>query len=76
MISKKKNKPPLSSYAQVSTAIIEMILVITGFVYAGTWLDAKQFINFPLFTIVLSLLGVGIAMYLLIRVFVKKEDKK
>ena len=75
MTNKKKNKPPLSSYTQVSTAIVEMILVITGFVYAGTWLDDKKFINFPLFTIVLSLLGVGIAMYLLIRIFVNKDDK-
>lgn len=67
MQNKKNNNLPWQKYVEITGIIIEMILIIGGFVYAGIWLDEKKFIDFPIFTIVLSLAGVGIAMYLLIK---------
>lgn len=67
MKNKASNKSPYQKYAQVSALVIEMGVIIGLFVYGGTFIDKKTGFEMPLFTIVLSLLGVGIAMYLLIR---------
>lgn len=67
MQNKKKNNLPWRKYAEITGIIIEMIIIIGGFVYGGIWLDEQKFIDFPLFSIVLSLAGVAIAMYLLIK---------
>jgi len=44
-----------------------MGLIIVGGVYAGIWLDRKYPNEFSGFTIGISLLGVFIALYLVIR---------
>jgi ATP synthase protein I len=67
MQNKKNNNLAWRKYAEITGIIIEMILIIGGFVYGGIWLDEQKFIDFPLFTIVLSLSGVAIAMYILIK---------
>lgn len=67
MKSKKNNNSPWRKYALITSIVIEMIVIIAVGVYAGIWLDSKEFLDFPLFTIVLSLSGVGIAMYILIK---------
>jgi len=48
------------------------ILIFAG-VFGGTKLDEKLKLSFPLFTIVFSLLGVFLALYLVIREFIRKK---
>jgi hypothetical protein len=45
----------------------QMAVVIFIFIYAGRYLDQQQWVSFPLFTVVGSLLGVAIALYGVIR---------
>jgi len=44
-----------------------MFAVIALLSYAGVYLDEKNQNEFPLYTLILSLLGVGASMYLVIR---------
>ncbi|MBA2584082.1 MAG: AtpZ/AtpI family protein [Bacteroidetes bacterium] len=44
-----------------------MIAIILAGVYAGIWLDDKIQLNYPLFKLVLTLLSVGLAMYVIIK---------
>lgn len=63
--SKKKTGPnPLMRFAGVG---IQMGVIITGGALLGNYLDEKQQNEKPIWTIVLSLLAIGIAMYLVIR---------
>ena len=63
--SKKKSGPnPLMRFAGVG---IQMGVIITGGALLGNYLDEKQQNEKPIWTIILSLLAIGIAMYLVIR---------
>ena len=47
---------------------IKMAVVILAFVMGGQWGDAQaNSIEFPLFTLIGSMLGVGLAIYIVIR---------
>lgn len=62
----------LSDYARFSGMAFEMIAIIGGTAYGGVkldqWADTK-----PLFTVILSLLGVGAALYVVIRDILKRN---
>lgn len=45
----------------------QMAVVIFLFIYLGRYLDRQGWLSFPLFTLVGSLFGVGIALYGVIR---------
>lgn len=63
--SNKKSGPnPLMRFAGVG---IQMGVIITGGALLGNYLDEKQVNEKPVWTIVLSLLAIGIAMYLVIK---------
>ena len=70
----KKDKP-LQSYAVYSNMGIEMAVLIAAGVFGGIKLD--EWLNLsPLFTILLSLFGVGIAMYVMIKTLSPKNTSK
>jgi len=48
------------------------ILIFAG-AFGGTKLDNKLNLTFPVFTVILSLLGVFIALYLVIKEFIQKK---
>lgn len=62
---KKPNK--YNAYARFSSVGIQMGIIIAGFTWFGTYLDDKQNNKTPGWTIVLSLLGVFISMYLIFK---------
>lgn len=53
--------------------VFQMGAVIALFVWAGTKLDAWLSITNKLFTIILSLLGIGAALYLALKDFIKPK---
>ena len=72
---KKKNEPP-NKYLEFVNIAMEMAIIIAAGVFLGIWLDKKIPNNFSGFTIFVSLLGVFIALYQVIRRVSKmsKED--
>ena len=80
--NQKKNNP-LNSYAQFSGMAFQMIAIIGLGVYGGIKLDEKYPNKYRMFTLLLSLFAIGIALYNVIRQvndFSKKQqnsnDKK
>jgi F0F1-type ATP synthase assembly protein I len=64
--NQKKNNP-LSTYAQFSGIAFQMIAIIGIGVYLGIKLDEKYPNKYKLFTLILSLLAIGIALYSVIK---------
>ena len=65
---KEKNNPEegLSAYSRYSTIAIEMVIIILIASFGGVKLD-KAAGTEPIFTVILSLLGVVAAMWLVIK---------
>lgn len=70
----KQNQKPLNSYAKYSSLGIQMVLIIGGGCYAGYKLD-DYFKNTetPIYTIILSLVSIGLAMYVVLKDFIKSN---
>jgi hypothetical protein len=51
----------------------QMILIILAGTFGGIKLDKMTHLNFPLFTVILSVLSVFIAMYLILKDFIGKN---
>lgn len=66
----------MSKYARFSGLVIQMGAIIGLFTWFGVWLDGKYNTG-QLWSIILSLSGVAIALYLVIREVTKisKEDE-
>ena len=73
--NQKKNNP-LNDYARFSAIGIQMIVIIGLGVYAGIKLDEKYPNKNKLFTIIFSLLAIGIALYSVIRQVTEITTKK
>lgn len=73
MAAPRFKKNPLHSYAYYSNIAIEMGVIITLGVFGGikmdTWLNTS-----PLFTVLLSLAGVAISMYVMIKTLSPKNQ--
>lgn len=70
----KNEKPqpkPLNAYAKYSALGIQMAVVIGGGCYGGYKLDEYYKNTTPIFTIILSLLSIAVAMYLVLKDFIK-----
>jgi len=71
---KKQKKPPnkgLNEYAKYSGIAFQMIAIIGLTTWGGIKLDELSGFSNPVFTIILSLLGVFAAIYIAIRDFIK-----
>jgi membrane protein DedA with SNARE-associated domain len=80
---KKNKKPskkpkPLNNYVKFSGMAIQMGVTISLGAWGGSTLDEKLNTDSRIFTIILSLLAIGIAMYLVIRevINMQKEDEE
>lgn len=69
----KKPKKQLDNYAKYSGIAFQMLAIIFIGVFGGYKLD--EYLNFkiPIFTIVLSLLSVSLAIYLAVKDFLKQK---
>lgn len=70
----KLNKPKkeLNSYVKYSGLAMQMGLIIAAGMFAGVQLDKFTGWKFPLFTLILSLGSVVLAIYTAIKDFLKK----
>jgi len=70
-------KPGLNKFARYSTMGIQMAIIIGSFCWLGVYLDKKSSPPGTLYTVLLSLSGVSIALYLVIKEVIKmsKDDK-
>ena len=71
---KKSNKSnePVNSYARYTCIAIQMVAIIVVMTLAGVKLDSRRASDTPVFTLILSLLGVFAAIYTAIKDFIKK----
>jgi hypothetical protein len=72
-MSQHKQPNPLYKYGNMA---IQMAVVIGVAVWGGQKLDKRSGNKTPVWTIVLSLLGIGAALYLAIKDLIKPDDKK
>jgi hypothetical protein len=74
---KLKNQPKitkgLSNYAKYSSLAFQMLAIILLGVFGGIKLDEWLELKFPVFTVVLSLLATGAAMYYGIKDFLRMK---
>ncbi|MFW5656004.1 MAG: AtpZ/AtpI family protein [Bacteroidota bacterium] len=65
--NKKKNlenlNKGLQSYAKYSALAFQMVIIMLAGVFGGIKLDEITGLGFPVFTVVLSLAAVGLALY-------------
>lgn len=50
-----------------------MLVIIGGGAWLGVYLDGRNQMNFPIYTVVITLLAVFIALYLTLRDFIGKN---
>jgi ATP synthase protein I len=65
-------KKQLNGYAKYSGMAVQMAAIIVGGVLGGIQLDKWLKLKFPVFTLVLTLLSVFLAMYYFIKDIIKK----
>lgn len=61
----KKNLP--ESLVKYSGMSVKIALAILAGVYSGKYLDERWALETPIFTLILSMLGLALAMYIIIR---------
>ena len=76
-MSTKNDKPPhkpLNAYAKYSAMAIQMAVIIGGGSFGGYKLDEYYKNTTPIFTIILSLVSIGLAMYIVLKDFIKPKS--
>jgi len=68
----KSSKDSVNSFARYSGIAIQMVAIIVIMTLAGVKLDSRRASDTPVFTIILSLLGVFAGIYTAIKDFIKK----
>ncbi|MFO7790665.1 MAG: AtpZ/AtpI family protein [Bacteroidota bacterium] len=67
MTNQKNNKNRFTKYLRFTTIAWEMLVIIGAGTWGGVELDKKREGDFPLFTVILSLVSVFIAIYIVIK---------
>lgn len=74
-IDPQKATRNLKEYARYSNLGIQMIVVILLGVFGGIKLDKWLDLKFPIFTVVLSFLGVVLGIYIGLKDFIRTKKK-
>ena len=69
----KEPQKPLNDYAKYSSLAIQMGVIIAGGCYGGYKLDEHFKNKTPVFTIILSLVSIGIALYFVLKDLIKPK---
>lgn len=73
MSQQKPKRRQLHNYAWYTSIALQMLAIILLSVFAGVKLDSWLKMRFPVFTIILSLAGVVIAIYQVTKDLLKKK---
>ena len=65
--TQKKSESGLNPYVKYSGIALQMMITIAGATWGGMLLDEHFKVDPPIWTIVCSLTGVGVALYMIIR---------
>ena len=68
----KKEKKALKAYARYSSIAFQMLVIILAGVFGGRELDKWLEWGFPVFTLVLTILAVFLAIYTVIKDLLRK----
>lgn len=71
-----KKKQKVNAYAKYSGMAFQMGIIIAGGTYGGVLLDRRSSRDFPLYTLIFSLLSVFIAIYLIIRQVINDNEEE
>lgn len=71
--SEKKQSKPLNAYAKYSSLGLQMAVIIGAGCYGGYKLDEHYNNTNSVFTIILSLASIGLAMYVVIKDIIKSS---
>lgn len=69
--NEKPDDKPIFQYARYSSLAFQMLVVILAGVFGGLYLDRLLNLKYPVFTVLLSLLSVILAIYQAIRDLIK-----
>ena len=69
----KSKKKLFDSYARYSTIAVQMLVIILVGVFGGIELDKLIKLEFPVFTVVLSISSVILAIYYVTKDLIKKK---
>ncbi len=72
MEPRKKEKKALNAYAKYSSIAFQMLVIILAGVFVGRELDKWIQLGFPVFTLFFSILAVILAIYYVIKDFLRK----
>ena len=72
-MKEEKPKKQLNNYAKYSSLAFQMVAIILAGVFGGIKLDELVALEFPLFTVVLSLVAVVLSMYYAVKDFLKMK---
>ncbi len=70
---KNSNSDGVKSFARYSGLALQMVVIIVIMTFAGVKLDERRATETPVFTILLSLLGVFAALYTALKDFIGKK---
>ena len=76
MKESESKKKLLKSYGKYSSIAIQMLFIILVGVFGGIELDKLFDFQFPIFTLILSILSVVLAIYYVTKDFLKKDNRK
>ncbi len=72
--TENKDNNSVKSFARYTGIAVQMIVIIGIMTFAGVKLDERRGAETPVFTLILSLLGVFAAIYTAIRDLLKKDN--
>lgn len=72
----RKKKKYLDNYARYSSIAFQMIVIILIGVFGGIKLDEWLSMQFPVFTVIFSILSVILAIYYVTKDLIKAGEKK
>lgn len=73
MTSKKEDNNLKRNLAKFSSLAFQMAFIIGGGTFLGDYLDENQENAFPLWTLILSLTSVGLALYYVLKEIIKRD---
>jgi ATP synthase protein I len=74
--SKKSKKKQLNSYIKYSSLTTQMAVIIAAGTFFGDYLDKKDTSDIPIYTIILYLLSIFLALYYVLKKVINHNEKK